>query len=75
MTTLQAAPPETEEKSLLDEMVSWVNVLKQAGVSPDKAAEVSKDIIIAIMNTYPEEFSDDYDDDEEYDDDEGDEEE
>ena len=35
------------ERPVLSELVAWVKTLTAAGVSPDKAAEVSRDFLLA----------------------------
>lgn len=67
MSTLVATRTETEEKTFLEEMVTWIKGLKDVGVSADKAAEVSKDIMVALLNSYPSAYADD-EDEEEYED-------
>jgi hypothetical protein len=52
MSTLEATRTGAEDKTFMEEMVAWIKGLREAGVSADKAAEVSKDIMIALMNSY-----------------------
>lgn len=47
------------ENSTLDELVTWINKLKQAGVSADVAAEVAKDFLIIDYDSCDEEYEDD----------------
>jgi hypothetical protein len=66
MSTLEATRSGVEDKALMEEMVAWIKGLREAGVSADKAAEVSKDIMIALLNSYAEdEDEEEYEDDEE----------
>jgi hypothetical protein len=36
------------DTALLDEVVHWVKTLTSVGVSPDKAAEVTTDLLLAV---------------------------
>ena len=65
MSTLEATRPGTQDMALMEEMVAWIKGLREAGVSADKAAEVSKDIMIALLNSYAEDEDEEYEDDEE----------
>jgi hypothetical protein len=63
MSTLEATRTETEDKAILATMMSWIKGLKEAGVSADTAAEVAKDMMIALLNSSS--YSDEEDEEEE----------
>ena len=44
------------DRTMLDEMLHWVKTLHTAGVSPDKAAEVSRDFLMAACADDEEEY-------------------
>ena len=59
---------EAETSPILDELVRWVKTLSGAGVSPDKAAEVARDFMLASMMSdcgEGEEYDEEYDDEDE----------
>lgn len=61
---MPAVETKSETNVVLDELVTWVKRLTQAGVSPDTAAEVARDFLII-------DYEDSHEcDDEEYEDEE-----
>ena len=44
------------DRSMLTEMLHWVKTLNTAGVSPDKAAEVSRDFLMAACSDDEEDY-------------------
>jgi hypothetical protein len=49
-------PTTTEtENATLEELITWIKKLTQAGVSPDVAAEVAKDFLIIDYDTCDDE--------------------
>ena len=43
------------DSALLEEVVHWVKTLTSVGVSPDKAAEITTDLLLAVNETSHEE--------------------
>ncbi|MBN9393665.1 MAG: hypothetical protein J0H83_00355 [Candidatus Melainabacteria bacterium] len=56
------------DSALLEEVVHWVKTLTSVGVSPDKAAEITTDLLLAVNETSHEE--EDYDMDGDFEDEE-----
>jgi len=55
---------ETSVRPLLDELVHWINTLKAAGVSADKAAEVASNFFLVSCGEEGDDDEDEYDYDE-----------
>jgi hypothetical protein len=68
MPTTTKPEMDVDTSPILDELVKWVQTLKQAGVSADKAVEVARDFMLASMMSECGE-AEEYDLDEEYDED------